>query len=220
MIIYRQASAEIDNDVKRLKEEGIVIDKKARDYFISTYPNAQFIGNGSFGAVFDIGSNRVVKITTDRAEIGFLKRKINHPFLVDIYDIKHFGRNAIIEMEKVVPLQGEWREAYDAAFDSLLELNLKYRKLKQTPEEYVDMVKGYYFMSSMELLKDTKYRRLPYSLYKMFRNPKYLKCLEFILMIRKNKIDNDAHTNNIGIRTRNDQEELVLFDARNNIWKK
>jgi len=174
------------------------IPSKVQQYFEEKYPHARPIGMGSFGIAYDIGNNKVVKITTDRAEIGFLKRGLNFPFVIDFYDIKFFGKIAIIEMEKVTLLEND-QEASDAY--ELAESDIYDEERHKTPKK---IKKERRKMSVMQQYQDDKIRK----------TEKYRKAYSFIKQLKKYNLDNDAHILNIGIRNNGD---YVIFDLRNNI---
>lgn len=187
-----------NSSVEELSEK---VPSKIQQYFENKYPNARPIGMGAFGVVYDIGNNKVVKITTDRAEIGFLKHrkknKINHPFLINVYDVEFLGKTAIIEMEKIIPLSEKEKQIYNLARYEDYK-----KKESMTPKSFQKAKdRGYGAMES--------WRR-----EQMRKSDFYKKSYEFYGLVKKHKLNNDAHSNNVGIRSNGD---LVLLDMRNKI---
>lgn len=190
------------------------INKKVHDYFVNKYPHSKAIGSGGFGIVYDIGENKVAKITTDRAEIGFLKRNINKPYMPQIYNVKFFGKVAIIEMEKVKLLSKHQEDIVLTAEDDLKRIKeLGWGKFKRI------YIGEHYDPENPDKrnIEDFKWMRNKldkYEIIQMRRSKEYSKALEFVQTIKKDKLDNDAHLRNIGLRENGD---FVLLDIRNPI---
>ena len=202
-----------------------LITPKVHDYFEKTYPNAQQIGRGSFGIVYDIGNDKVAKITTDRAEIGFLKRNMKYDFFPKIYSIKFFGKTAVIEMEKVIPITKDpnWMKIYSLAdrdinaiknMQNIQQFKNEIKNIQESPDRKYQKLPKIKKLLSKNLILKIYSRQSIYDYWEIYLDERYIKAIDFIMKIKKLKIDNDAHSGNIGLRNNG---ELVIFDIRNDI---
>jgi 8-oxo-dGTP pyrophosphatase MutT (NUDIX family) len=84
--VTKDINENLDKVSKKLRLK-FFINKVFKLYGINTY---NLIGGGSFGLAYDIGDNKIMKITTDKTEAVNSKKIINkkNKYLSNIYDVK------------------------------------------------------------------------------------------------------------------------------------
>jgi len=92
---------------------------KQIQYIEQTFPNATPIGFGDRGIAYDIGNNKILKITTDQSEIKHAKFLIQKPLETHakVYEINENYQYIIIE--KLKPLTKEEKNMYEQLFETL-----------------------------------------------------------------------------------------------------
>lgn len=118
------------------------------------FPNAKFLGSGAFGLVYDIGNEKVMKITTDSSEayLAALYKNKNLKYTVKIYDIillsdkltQSFIRLESLTVwgmiyEKVAPFPSKAKFVFDLAREYGYEILSDYDYLMQ---KYTELFNG------------------------------------------------------------------------------
>lgn len=153
---------------KKQLQEKLLKEKSLLDYFpgemlqklYEKYNIIKFLGSGWFGAAFLTNDNKVVKITTDDAEVKFYinKRKQNLKHFVKIYEIKDYKGYYII-LKDYVPdlLNEEEKEIMNSyKFYSKLNYNNKYayNKIITQLKKQNKLDKIYFLNQLVELKKE------------------------------------------------------------------
>lgn len=174
------------------------------DYIQSKFPNAKPIGNGAFGIAYDIGDNKVLKITTDSSEISIansLKNKSN-PAYVKVYDVNR--EYSYIILEKVTPLNTEEMRVFDFFVDMDKELDGDVCGIYD--DDLIDEIG--YFEPYGDVEKATKEDILLMS--QKFLISQVESYCSFLLKLKKNMVTTyDLHGKNVGKRING---EICILD--------
>lgn len=112
-----------------------------KDLIEKRFPNAKYLDHGTNGIAYDLGNNRILKITVDYSEAIFASKFTNHNLkhVVQVYDIEFLGKANLqayqydkknthpfslwgIIIEKVTPLTTE-EEDYFSRYESIQKLH-------------------------------------------------------------------------------------------------
>jgi hypothetical protein len=84
------------------------------------FKKIKYVDQGHFGMAFDVGNNKVLKLTSNENEIRGIRKVLNKdiPGVVKYYDIKHYPQSNVyaILMDKVKPLSKKEETIYTVIY--------------------------------------------------------------------------------------------------------
>jgi len=186
------------------KELDNIIPKEGVEEIEDRYPNAKIIDGGHFGLVYDIGDNKILKITYDSSEFVLASElmEMNSSVFVDIYDVdQKYGNRSrywTIVAEKIEPLNSNQKKIVGdiiAKYRVFMPLMLRRgREEKEVWFEFVNALKqhGYF-----DKIQNKNFFNL-FSSFVQNLNDEGISLYE-----------SDIHNNNIGF---NKNGRLVILD--------
>ncbi len=84
------------------------------------FKSIKYVGEGHFGMAFDVGKNKILKLTNNEDEVRGIKKVLNKdiPGVVHYYDLKHYPKSNVyaILMDKVKPLTKKEETIYTVIY--------------------------------------------------------------------------------------------------------
>jgi hypothetical protein len=152
--------------------------------FEKMFPGASPLGAGAFGMAFDIGNNKIAKITRDDTEVKNARKFKKNPNtnIIKIHDVFRLSTNSInyvIIMDKVYPLDKNEEKIYEFTYHWFSHYGLA--DLQPFDSEVMNKIFSRY-----------KIKKTPESIQTLNKSIKFIESLYNINMFE------DAHERNIG----------------------
>lgn len=163
----------------------------------------KLIGKGQRGEIYDIGNNRVEKITSDKSEYEIALKLVgeDHEYIANYISAVSLGDNKYsIIKEKIQP--------NTSIKNALLNLENKWDEEAVSGYNLIDYLKKYLTLPSSLLINKVSIKKFIYTLDDKEKKL-FLQLIDLIEYLKSIQIQNlDLHVDNIGIKN----GHLALFE--------